>query len=156
MLNVWELKKEVRCSKRSTNNTVAGYCEFGFNIRFASKEQFEFIEKKVEELKTKVFVEGCTTEVERLSYRTSMPLTERNLKLANDMNSAFEKYGLEKLEIIKGNGCSDAADATELGLTAVDSLGVSGGKIHSPGEYSFLEDLKKCAKQVVAMILEIN
>ena len=140
----------------TVGNTVAGYCEFVCNVRFANKEQFEFIEAKAEELKNTVFVEGCTTEVERLSYRAAMPFENRNLNLANNINNAFEKHGLERLEIVRGNGGSDAADATEFGLTVVDSLGVAGGKIHSPEEFSWLEELIRCAKQDVAIILEIN
>ena len=137
-------------------NTVAGYCEFLCNVRFLTKEEDEFINNKVEELKNTVFVEGCVTQVERISYRYSMPLTERNVKLANNINDAFEKYGLERREIKRGKGGSDAADATVLGLSTVDCLGVKGEHIHSPNEFAYLESLKKSAKQIVAMILEIN
>ena len=137
-------------------NTVAGYCEFLCNVRFLNYEQDEFINNKVEELKNTVFVEGCVTEVERISYRLSMPIKERNINLANNINAAFEKYGLKKREIKRGKGGSDAADATAFGLATVDSLGIPGGDIHSPNEFALVEDLKICAKQIVAMILEIN
>jgi glutamate carboxypeptidase len=136
-------------------NTVAGYCEFLCNVRFLTREEDEFINNKVEELKNTVFVEGCVTEVERLSYRYSMPLTERNINLANNINNAFEKYGLARREIKRGKGGSDAADSTVFGLPTVDSLGVKGEHIHSPNEFAYLDALKKCAKQAVAMILEI-
>ena len=101
------------------------------------------------------FIKGCTTEVEQLNYTCAMPLTESNQKLADRLNSVFEKYGLEKLQILKRGGVSDAAHATEFGLTTVDALGVEGGNMHSLNEFAFLESLKKCAKQNVAIVLEI-
>ncbi|MBQ9920185.1 MAG: hypothetical protein IJO49_05125 [Clostridia bacterium] len=58
--------------------------------------------------------------------------------------------------ILKRGGAYDAAHATEFGLTTVDALGVEGGNMHSLKEFAVLESLKKCAKQAVAIIFEIN
>lgn len=140
----------------SAANTVAGYCEFICDVRFANKEQYYEAKSKIEEIRNMTFIEGCTTEVEQLNYICAMPLTESNQKLADRLNSVFEKYGLEKLQILKRGGVSDAAHATEFGLTTVDALGVEGGNMHSLNEFAFLESLKKCAKQNVAIVLEIN
>ena len=137
-------------------NTVAGYCEFLCNVRFLTKEEDEFITNKMQELADTVYVKGCVTEAERLSYRYAMPINERNQNLANKLNDAFEKYGLARREIKRGKGGSDAADATVFGLATVDSVGVAGYLIHSPNEFAYLEGLKTCAKQAVAIILEIN
>ena len=140
----------------SAANTVAGYCEFVCDVRFANNEQYNEAVAKIEEVKNMVFVKGCTTEVEQLNRTCALPLTDANLKLANTLNSVFEKYGLERLQILKRGGASDAAHATEFGLTTVDALGVEGGNMHSVKEFAFLESLKKCAKQNVAIVLEIN
>ena len=140
----------------SAANTVAGYCEFVCDVRFTNKDQYYEAKSKIEEVKNMVFVKGCTTEAEQLNYTCAMPLTDANLELANKINSVFEKYGLEKLQILKRGGVSDAAHATEFGLTTVDALGVEGGNMHSLKEFAFLESLKKCAKQAVAIVLEIN
>ena len=140
----------------SAANTVAGYCEFICDVRFTNKDQYYEAKSKIEEIGNMTFIEGCTTEVEHLNYTCAMPLVEANLKLANQLNLAFEKYGLEKLQILKRGGASDAAHATEFGLTTVDALGVEGGNMHSLNEFAYLESLKKSAKQIVAMILEIN
>lgn len=140
----------------SAANTVAGYCEFVCDVRFANKDQYYEAKVKIEEVKNMLFVKGCTTEVEQLNYTCAMPLTDANKKLANEVNSIFEKYGLEKLQILKRGGASDAAHATEFGLTTVDALGVEGGNMHSLKEFAVLESLKKCAKQAAAIIFEIN
>ncbi len=137
-------------------NTVAGYCEFACDFRFTNEEEEKIIRDKVKEIENLVYIEGCTTEAELILHRCAMPLKESNLKLANVINSAFEKYSLKKLEIVKRGGGSDAADTTIFGLTTVDGLGVMGGNIHSSGEFAYIEDLKRCAKQAVAMVLEIN
>ena len=136
-------------------NTVAEYCEFVCNVRFASAEQLAEIKKEAQELADTVFVEGCKTKLEIDSFRVAMERIDRNLKLVDDLNDAFEKFGFSRLEPSKRTGGSDAADATISGLTAIDSIGTKGGNIHSVNEFSFKESLKECAKRLVAAIIEL-
>ena len=140
----------------TADNTVAGYCEFTCDVRFSSTAQYNEVKPKIEEIGKAVFVEGCTTEMELISFRCAMERKDCNVKLANDINSAFEKYGLEKLQLSKRGGGSDAAEIVEYGITAVDALGVKGDYMHSLKEFAWLEDLKRCAKQAVVIALEIN
>ncbi len=136
-------------------NTVAGYCEFICNVRFATAEQLEQIKAEAQELADTVFVKGCKTELEINGFRVAMERVDRNLKLADDLNEAFKKYGLPELEPSKRTGGSDAADATVQGLTTVDSIGTEGGRIHSVDEFGIKTSLKECAKRLVAAILEL-
>ena len=136
-------------------NTVAEYCEFVCNVRFASAEQLAEIKKEAMELAHKVFIEGCKTELEIDSFRVAMERVDRNLKLVDDLNDAFEKFGLSRLQPAKRTGGSDAADATVAGLTAIDSIGTKGGKIHSVEEFGIKESLRECAKRLVAAIVEL-
>ena len=41
------------------------------------------------------------------------------------------------------------------GIPTVDSLGVDGGKIHSPQEFAYIESLVDCAKRLVATAIHI-
>ena len=84
-----------------------------------------------------------------------MERVDRNLKLVDDLNKAFVKYGLPELKPSKRTGGSDAADATVKGLMVVDSIGTEGGRIHSVEEFGIKTSLKECAKRLVAAVLEL-
>ncbi len=137
-------------------NTVAGYCEFVCNVRFATAEQLEQIKSEAEALADTVYVKGCKTELEVDGFRVAMERVDRNLKLVDDLNEAFKKYGLPELMPSKRTGGSDAADATVYGLTAVDSIGTEGDRIHSVDEFGIKISLKECAKRLVTAILELK
>ena len=70
------------------------------------------------------------------------------MKLANRI---FEQTGLPTLRAAKRTGGSDAADVTVFGIPCLDSLGVTGGKIHSKDEFSNLESLRTSAKRLAAV-----
>ncbi len=136
-------------------NTVAGYCEFVCNVRFATAEQLEFIKAEAQRIADTVYIEGCTTELAVDGFRVAMERVERNEKLVDELNKAFQKYGLPKLKASKRTGGSDAADVTVKGLTTVDSIGTVGGRIHSVDEFGIKESLRECAKRLVAAITEL-
>lgn len=138
----------------SVPNTVAGYCEFKINIRFATAEQLEWVKQHVKSIADTVYVPGCTTELEVFSTRLAMEYQERNVQLLARMNEIFERNGLPTLEGGAGNGGSDAAEVTAAGIPCVDSLGVSGGGIHSIHEWCYLRSLADTAKRVAAVVAE--
>ena len=132
-------------------NTVPGSCEFKANVRFASMEQYEWICDHVQKIAATEHVSGCSCKVSHNGYRVMMEDCERNRSLLDTMNRIFEQTGLPRLEASKRKGGSDAADVTVYGIPCVDSLGVEGGKIHSPDEYAELASLKSSAKRIAAI-----
>lgn len=133
-------------------NTVPGYCEFKTNVRFANKEQLEWIHNFAQELANTVHVPGCTCEVNHLSGRIAMELTDRNVSLLEDMNRIFEENGLSRLKLGKRKGGSDAAEVSASGIPCVDSLGPTGGDLHSPNEYANLKSLSESAKRLASYV----
>ena len=137
----------------SVANTVPGYCEFKANIRFATAEQLEWVRNHVQEVADNIHVNGCTCEVVQTGFRVAMEKKERNLALADKINSILEKVGMETLEKVSGSGGSDAADVTVYGkVPCVDCLGISGGRIHSPDEFALLDSLPEMGKRLAAII----
>jgi len=140
----------------SADNTVPGFCEFKANVRFATKEQLDWICSYVQELAANNFVEGCSCEVSQLSFRTAMEHTAQNAALADAMNRIFESNGLPVLTPSKRTGGSDAADVTAYGIPCVDSIGVTGFQIHTPGEWAELASLARAAKRIAAVAEELE
>ncbi|MBE6551457.1 MAG: M20 family metallopeptidase [Ruminococcaceae bacterium] len=132
-------------------NTVPGKCVFKANIRFSTSEQLEWVRNYVNEIAETVYVSGCTTEVVQSGFRLAMERCDRNLELVDRINTVLAKNEMELLTPFKRKGGSDAADITSFGIPCVDSLGVEGGRIHSPEEYAYLDSLSRSAK-ILAVI----
>ena len=81
-----------------------------------------------------------------------MELCEANISLANKINSIFKENGLSEMPYDKRNGGSDAADMTCYGIPSIDSIGIVGGKIHSPDEYAYIASLALSAKRIASII----
>ena len=136
-------------------NTVPGECRFRVNVRYATKEQYEWICEYTQKLAKTVHVPGCTCDVELIGSRIAMELTERNTDLLARMNEIFGAEGLPILEGEKRKGGSDAAYVTEAGIPCIDSLGVEGHKIHSPDEFALISSLAESAKRIAAVAVNI-
>jgi glutamate carboxypeptidase len=136
-------------------NTVPGKCIFKVNVRYATREQYEWISAYVREVAGTVHVEGCTCEVTETGSRIAMEYSERNVELLEKMNRAFADCGLPALVGEKRKGGSDAAYVTEAGIPCIDSLGVQGSNIHSIKEYAYISSLAESAKRIAAVALNI-
>lgn len=136
----------------SVQNTVPGYCEFKANVRYSDYDQYEWVKKYVQKIADTVYVEGCSCEVVQSSFRICMPLEERNVKFLETANDIWEQSGFSRLVGVKHKGGSDAADISDFGIACIDCLGTSGGGIHSPNEYSYIDSLAESAKRIASLI----
>lgn len=139
----------------SVSNTVPGHCEFKANIRFATSEQLSWVRGHVKQIADTVHVPGCKCHVNNPKGRVAMESSAKNDELLAKMNLIFAENGLPELKAVKHNGASDAADVTFAGAACIDSLGVSGGKIHSPDEFAYIASLAEAAKRLAAVAVNI-
>ena len=136
-------------------NSVADQCVFQADIRFADQEQYQKAVDLCKRIAEESTVPGCVCRLEKVSERPAMPRTSVNEALFEKMNAIYASCGLPVLKPRHCLGGSDAAYTTQAGIPTVDSLGVDGGKIHSPQEFAYLESLADCAKRLAAMALHI-
>ncbi len=153
LLEEWKSPDGITCNcgqikGGSAANTVAEYCEFTADIRFSTEEELSFIRKETERIKNEIFVSGCITELEEISYRPEMEKSDLNYQLLDKLNNIFKSNGLEELAPRKANGGSDAAYVTKAKIPCIDSVGIVGSKIHSVNEYAEIESIIECAKKI--------
>ena len=132
-------------------NAVPDKCEFYVDARFASTKQAKWLEEKMQEIADHEEVTGCKTDLSVVSMRPAMENSRKNDKLLEYINNAFEINGLPVLKAVKSKGGSDAAYISERGIPCIDSMGVSGGNIHSPGEFALIDSLAESAKRIAAI-----
>lgn len=134
-------------------NSVAETCAFLADIRFVTQEQYREAVSLCRRIAKESTVPGCVCNLETVSERPAMPLTEQNQALFTKINAVFERCGLPVLAPRHSLGGSDAAYTTQAGIPTVDSLGVDGGRIHSLQEFAYLVSLVDCAQRLAAMAL---
>lgn len=136
----------------TTPNTVPETCKLSIDVRFNDENQLNEADDYIRSIANKTFVEGTTTELVLLSTRVAMDYREYNIKLLNDMNEIFKEANLSTLVARKATGGSDAAYTSCAGIPSIDSIGVSGGFIHSKDEFANIDSLVENAKRIAAII----
>lgn len=137
-------------------NTIPGKCTFSVNFRYATEEQFEWIENYIEKLSSTEHVPGCKCTFTKLSQRPAMELKDFNVKILEKANKIFAENNMQTLEGRMLRGGSDAAYVTLCGIPCIDSFGTQGGGSHSINEYAKLDSLNDAAKRIALITYFID
>lgn len=140
----------------TTPNTVPENCKITIDVRFNDENQMLEADEYIKNIANKTFVEGTTTELNLMSTRIAMDYKENNNTLLNKMNEIFKECGISELKPRKATGGSDAAYTSNANIPSIDSIGVSGGYIHSKDEYANIDSLFDSAKRMTAVIFSIK
>lgn len=140
----------------TTANTVAEKCEINIDVRFSNDDELKIVDKYINEIANKNYVEGVKTTCKLASKRIAMDYKDTNKQLLDKINKALVESGLKELKPYKTNGGSDAAYTSNNNIPTIDSMGVTGGNIHSKDEFAYLDSLKESAKRLVAIIYKLD
>ncbi|MBR5140048.1 MAG: M20/M25/M40 family metallo-hydrolase [Clostridia bacterium] len=140
----------------SVPNTVAGSCEFKVNVRYKNADERKWIDEHLRSIAKTEHVKGCKCDIEIVTTRLAMEYTERNVSFLEKINSALIKSGYPTLKGAFRKGGSDAAEITSAGIPCIDSIGVSGGGIHSPNEFADIDSLKFSAGRIASIIMNFE
>lgn len=139
----------------TAKNTVPAKCTFTADVRYATREQYEWICDYVKRLADTVHVEGCRCEVKVYSGRPAMERTEKNLSLFKRINEIYRECGMTELRERGRKAGADAAEVTQAGIPCVECMGVKGGGMHEKGEFAYLDSLAESAKRIATVVLYI-
>lgn len=140
----------------TTPNTVPEKCKIQIDVRFNDQNQLNTADEYVRKIAETVYVEGVKTNLEVMGTRIAMDYKDYNEKLLDKMNAVFNECYMEPLTARKATGGSDAAYTSNAGIPSIDSIGVSGGYIHSKDEYGNIDSLCENAKRMAAVIYGIE
>ena len=140
----------------TTPNTVPEKCQIQIDVRFNDDKQLKIADDYVNEIANKVYVDGVKTELVTTGTRIAMDYRDYNKQLLDKMNNVFNECDMSPLTARKATGGSDAAYTSNAGIPSIDSIGVSGGYIHSKNEYGNIDSLSENAKRMAAIIFGIK
>lgn len=133
-------------------NTVPEKCVFTLDTRFQNEEQYKEICGIIHKIAEEKIVSGTCCTVREIGYRPSMPRSEKNYALLDEINGILKKSGLEALKTIIAFGGSDAAYITLAGIPVIDSIGAIGDNVHNPNEYILTDEFSLPTKRIAAFI----
>jgi glutamate carboxypeptidase len=135
-------------------NVVPELAILGINARIDNAQKAEEFLGYLQELKSSLETEfqGASIEIHgKFNRKPKIPDKKTDNLLA--LIQACAKDLGQTIKTKDTGGCCDGNNLFELGLANIDSLGVRGGKIHSPEEFVHLESLSQRAS-LIALVLE--
>ncbi len=136
-------------------NMVPDRAVLRFNIRTADTADEPWvlgaIEALVRDLQAR---EGYQATLHGFFTRSPKPMSPENKAIFDLVQQCGRELGLE-IGIKPSGGCCDGNNLWKHGLPNVDTLGVRGGKIHSPQEFVKLDSLVERAKLSALLLLRL-
>jgi len=137
-------------------NAAADYAKIEIDVRFVKETAGAAIVAQLQELAAKPHVEGTTVTLTRRGMFKPMVTTAEVERLFALVAQASDENGLGVLTPAHSGGGSDSAYAVAAGVPTVCSMGVKGGKNHTPDEHAVVESLFERAKLLVASVLKLE
>lgn len=134
----------------TTTNVIPENAVCSVDVRFASMNEAERIEKEIKNLKS--FDERVSLEITGGTNRPPMERTAAVIKLYEKARRIALEFGYELNETQVG-GASDGNFVGALGVAVLDGLGVSGGGAHTLEEFIYVGDVPKRAALLTGLIL---
>ena len=136
-------------------NVVPDLAECRFNVRVLTREDQTTFEDRLKCLAAEINrIDGISLELHGRFTRPPKPLDGKTLKLLEQVAACGRDLGLSLRWRSTGGAC-DGNNLAAAGLTTIDSLGVTGGDIHSPEEYVLLDSLVERAKLTALLLMKL-
>jgi glutamate carboxypeptidase len=137
-------------------NVVPDLAVCRFNVRVMTPEDQTYFEEHVDGLVREFNrLDGIALEIEGRFARPPKPLDGKTLQLLAHIAQCGSDLGLN-LEWRASGGSCDGNNLAAAGLTTVDSLGVTGGGIHSAEEYVMLDSLTERARLTAMLLMKLG
>ena len=138
----------------TATNVVAEKASASCNIRFMSKEDLDFFEKKAAKLVTAVAKEtGVEIAYQGAISAQPKPLAGKTLDMFKHVQKCGREIGLD-IRWEDSGGVCDGNRLQAAGLPTVDTLGVQGGSIHSDKEFLHMNSLMERTKLTVLTLMK--
>jgi glutamate carboxypeptidase len=140
----------------TVKNAVPDYAKIVVDIRYLDPAQLPEITTMVEKIAAKTYIDGTSTTYSFTVGIAAMQTTPGSKHLFSIVKKSYEENGFgTPYEHFTGGG-SDSAYSVIAGVPTVCSMGVKGGRNHSPQEFAVVETLFERAKLLVACTLNLD
>jgi glutamate carboxypeptidase len=136
-------------------NVVPDLAVCRFNVRVMTLEDQVYFEEHVDGLVREFNrLDGISLELEGCFARPPKPLDGKTRRLLGQIAKCGDDLGLS-IEWRASGGSCDGNNLAAAGLPTVDSLGVTGGGIHSADEFVSLDSLVERAQLTALLLMKL-
>ncbi len=139
-----------------TSTAVPDYAKIDIDVRYKDPDDLPGILERLQAVGTKTYVEGTATQVTFMEGIKPMKTTEGVLQLFELVKRTSEENGFGTPYAKYVGGASDSAYSILGGVPTVCSMGVKGGRNHSPEEFAIVETLFERTKLMIACVLNMD
>ena len=126
-----------------------------FNVRMPEKEDMAWIEQALTRLVSRINErEGFQASLHGGFTRPPKPMAPKNARLFSWLKEAGQALGLEIRWQDTGGVC-EGNNLWAVGCPNIDTLGVRGGRIHSPEEYALLSSFVERSQLSALMLMKL-
>lgn len=139
------------------NSAIPDLCSFIVDIRANGPDEEERVQRQMEEIINKSYVEGITSEFTK--FITKMPPfseTEEIKKLFDFVNKVAEENGYKAFGKVVQGGTTDAGNIARAGIPVICACGVRGDFVHNIREYGMVDSLFERAAIFAMTVYEMN
>ncbi len=137
-------------------NRVPDLATLHFNVRAESSEQMKSFLERLHQVRSEIAtIDGIETQWFGGFHAPPKRLDSRFDELREAIERAGAKLGREVRWRDTGGAC-DGSKLAALGLVNIDTMGPTGGHLHSPDEYVEVDSLVMAAKTVVQLIADLT
>ncbi|MHC1759228.1 MAG: M20 family metallopeptidase [Negativicutes bacterium] len=139
-----------------TSTAVPDYAKIDIDVRYKDPDDLPGILERLQAVGAKTYVEGTTTQVSFMEGIKPMKTTEGVIQLFELVKKTSEENGFGTPYAKYVGGASDSAYSIIAGVPTVCSMGVKGGRNHSPEEFAIVDTLFERAKLMIACVLNMD
>jgi len=134
-------------------NTVAERAEALLDFRFVQPEDEDRLKTRLSQICAQIMVPGAAAELEIVSGRPPMPVSQANQVLYERVHRIAGRLGISIRPEFR-SGVSDANFIARAGTPVLDGLGPIGGGDHSSKEYMLKESLPQRTLLLAAILAD--
>lgn len=138
-------------------NAVPDLCILGVNIRITETEDAEFAENELKNFAQELEKKYPGSEIKlhgSFNRKPKIP-NQKTDELIALIKDCAKELNIE-LPLRDTGGCCDGNNLHEHGLTNIDTLGVRGGKIHSPEEFVLIDSIPERIKLAILILTKLR
>lgn len=140
----------------TVSNSTPDYARMEIDVRCTKASAAQKFTRQLEEIAAKTYVEGTRTTLSGGMGFMPMETTDGVMKLFDLVVRTSAENGFGIPTPIQSGGASDSSNAVLAGVPTVCSMGVKGGKNHSPEEFAIVETLFERTKLLAACVLNLD
>lgn len=136
-------------------NIVPDFCLCQINVRVLTMKDLNDVKSKFDDLIKKIHAKDKINMVlHEIGKRAPKPLDKKTTHLFDLLKKVGAKLKTP-FKFRQSGGVCDGNILSEAGVPTIDTLGVTGGNLHTHEEYALLDTLKAKVKLTLSLIVEL-